>query len=55
MENTFKLHNDPDAGMSYVKLTDGKIVSTETRGLVNLDLDKDGKVVGVEFFGLVSE
>jgi len=40
---------DPDAGATYVKVTDAAVVRTDTLGdLVAVDLDAAGEPVGVE-------
>ena len=44
--------NDKDINVGYIKFTEAEIVKTETvADNINVDLDKDGKPVGVEFFG----
>ena len=52
----FEVSFDPEVRMAYVKLTDHKIVqtfdSTHECGFegMNIDMDADSQVVGIEFF-----
>lgn len=47
----FQVDQDDESGCSYVKVGEGRIAETLTFGLVNVDLDTEGRTVGVEFFG----
>lgn len=47
---TVKIESDQKADMGYLKLTNEEIKKTVCYGDVNLDLDSDGHVVGIEFF-----
>lgn len=47
---TVKIESDQKADMGYLKLTNEEIKKTVCYGDVNLDLDSDGYVVGIEFF-----
>lgn len=47
---TVKIEFDENADMGYLKLTNEEIKQTVCYGDINLDLDSDGHVVGIEFF-----
>lgn len=44
-----KITYDNETGATYIKLTDEKISKTIEQGSYYIDLDKDGKVVGIEY------
>lgn len=39
---------DPDVGASYIQITNEPIVRTSAFHNVNIDLDAEGRVVGIE-------
>ncbi len=50
-----KLHYDDKVGALYVALADGEIAeSREIRPGVVLDLDAQGRIVGIEVLGLAA-
>lgn len=45
-----KVERDKLADMGYIKFSDGKLDKTIPYGRINIDLDIEGNVIGIEVF-----
>jgi hypothetical protein len=49
-EKSAEWTHDRAANMGYLKLSDQEVYETKVGDYVNVDIDKDGNVIGVEVF-----